>query len=254
LSLIRNMFLDPRQRTVAIGVWVTSFSAGAAAGPLLGGVLLHFFWWGSVFLIAVPVMALLLVLGPVLLPEFRNPGTGHFDLLSAALSLVSMLALVYGIKELAQDGFGRVPVLSLLAGLAGGAAFLRRQHNLTDPLVNLRLFRIPAFTAALAANTVSLFLIFGSFFLTAQYLQLVLGLSPLAAGAWAVPSAAGFVVGSQLAPVIAARLGAAATMTSGLTIAAAGLAVLAGLPGSGGGGLSVLVTVRSCSRSASPRR
>ncbi len=242
LSLIRNMFLDPRQRTVAIGVWVTSFSAGAAAGPLLGGLLLHFFWWGSVFLIAVPVMALLLVLGPVLLPESRNPGAGHFDLLSAALSLVAVLALVYGVKELAQDGFGRVPVFPFLAGLAAGAAFLRRQRNLAAPLVDLRLFRAPAFIASLAANTVSLFLIFGTFFLTAQYLQLVLGLSPLAAGGWAVPSAAGFITGSQLAPAVARRLGAGITMASGLAIAAAGLAALAWLPGSGGAGLAVLVT------------
>src|SRR6266566_2209625 len=114
LSLIRNMFLDPRQRTFAIGVWVTSFSVGGALGPLLGGLLLHFFWWGSVFLLAVPVMALLLVLGPLLLPEFRNPEAGRFDLVSATLSLVSVLALVYGIKDLAQNGFGPVPALSIL--------------------------------------------------------------------------------------------------------------------------------------------
>jgi MFS transporter, DHA2 family, multidrug resistance protein len=112
LSLIRNMFRDARQRTVAIGVWVTSFSLGAALGPLLGGLLLHFFWWGSVFLIAVPVMALLLVLGPVLLPEFRNLAAGRLDPVSAALSLASVLALVYGIKELAQNGFGRAPALA----------------------------------------------------------------------------------------------------------------------------------------------
>jgi MFS transporter, DHA2 family, multidrug resistance protein len=242
LSLIRNMFLNPRQRTVAIGVWVTSFSAGSALGPLLGGVLLHFFWWGSVFLIAVPVMALLLVLGPVLLPEFRNPQAGRFDLPSAALSLASVLALVYGVKELAETGFGRGPVLWLLVGLAAGLVFVRRQRHLAEPLVDLRLFRSPAFTVSLAANTLGLFLIFGTFFLTAQYLQLVLGLPPLVAGVWAVPAAAGFIVGSQLAPVIVRRLGAGATMASGLMIAAVGLAVLARVPDSGGSGLAVLVT------------
>jgi MFS transporter, DHA2 family, multidrug resistance protein len=242
LSLIRNMFLDPRQRTVAIGVWVTSFSAGAAAGPLLGGVLLHFFWWGSVFLIAVPVMVLLLVLGPVLLPEFRDPGARRLDLLSAALSLASVLAIVYGIKELAQDGAGRGPVLSFLAGLAIGFVFLRRQRHLADPLVDLHLFRVPAFSVSLAANTLSLFLIFGNFFLLAQYLQLVLGLSPLAAGAWTAPSSIGFIAGSQLAPAVVRRLGAAVTMAASLAIATTGLAVLAVLPGSGGGGLAVLVT------------
>jgi DHA2 family multidrug resistance protein-like MFS transporter len=85
LSMIRNMFLDPDQRAIAIGVWATSFAAGAAIGPLAGGVLLEFFWWGSVFLLAVPVMALLLVLGPLLLPEFRDPGAGRLDLISAAM-------------------------------------------------------------------------------------------------------------------------------------------------------------------------
>src|SRR6266699_3951247 len=104
LSLIRNMFLDTGQRTFAIGVWVTSFSLGGALGPLLGGLLLHFFWRRSVFPLALPVMALLLAVGPRLLPEFRDPDAGRFDLVSAALSLVSVLALVYGIKELAQNG------------------------------------------------------------------------------------------------------------------------------------------------------
>ena len=241
LSLIRNMFLDPRQRTAAISVWVTCFSAGSALGPLLGGLLLHFFWWGSVFLIAVPVMALLLVLGPTLLPEFRSPGAGRFDLISAALSLVSVLALVYGVKALAQNGFGPGPAVPFLAGLAVGGAFVRRQAKLTEPLVPLRLFRMPAFTASLAANTLSLFLIFGSFFLTAQYLQLVLGLSPLAAGAWSMPPATGFIAGSQLAPALMRRAGAGITMASGLVIAAGGLAGLAMLPGSGGSALAVLV-------------
>src|ERR687891_1608279 len=129
LSLIRNMFLDPRQRTLAIGVWAASFSAGAGIGPLLGGVLLEYFWWGSVFLLAVPVMVLLLVLGPVLLPEFRDPDAGRLDLLSAALSLVAVLAVVYGLKQIAQDGLGWLPAVSIVAGLAVGVAFVRRQKG-----------------------------------------------------------------------------------------------------------------------------
>ena len=121
LSLIRNMFLDPGQRTFAIGVWATSFSVGAALGPLLGGVLLEFFWWGSVFLLAVPVMALLLVLGPRLLPEFRDPDAGRLDLVSAGLSVVAVLAVIYGLKEIAASGFesGRRSLRSLV-GLAVG--------------------------------------------------------------------------------------------------------------------------------------
>jgi DHA2 family multidrug resistance protein-like MFS transporter len=242
LSLIRNMFLDPHQRAFAIGVWVTSFSLGGALGPLLGGLLLHFFWWGSVFLIAVPVMALLLALGPVLLPEFRDPEPGRLDLASAALSLVSVLALVYGAKAFAVNGFGPEPALSFGAGLALGLVFVLRQRRLAEPLLDLRLFRTPAFTTSLAANTLSLFLVFGSFFLLAQYLQLVLGLSPLVAGLWTAPSQLGFVVGSLLAPRIVRRLGPGITMAYGLAIATIGLALLTQLPKDGGHGLAMLVT------------
>jgi DHA2 family multidrug resistance protein-like MFS transporter len=239
LSLIRNMFADPRQRTVAIGVWVTSFSAGAAAGPLLGGVLLHFFWWGSVFLIAVPVMALLLVLGPVLLPEFRNPALAAW---TSPAPLVAGLCAGPGVRHQGA-GPGRLrpgSVLSFLAGLVIGLAFLRRQATLAVPLVDLRLFRARAFAASLAANTLSLFLIFGNFFLIAQYLQLVLGLSPLAAGVWTAPSSIGFIACTQLAPQVVRRLGAPVTMASALALATAGLAILARLPGSGGPGLTLV--------------
>jgi DHA2 family multidrug resistance protein-like MFS transporter len=242
LSLIRNMFLDPGQRTFAIGVWVTSFSVGGALGPLLGGLLLHFFWWGSVFLLAVPVMALLLVVGPLLLPEFRDPEPGRLDLVSAALSLVSVLALVYGIKVLAQSGFGSVSALSILVGLAIGLVFLLRQQRLAEPLLDLRLFRIPAFSTSLVANTLSLFLVFGIFFLIAQYLQLVLGLSPLRAGLWTVPSQLGFIVGSLLAPRIVRCLGAGMTMAYGLGLATIGLVVLVQLQGNGNSALAALVT------------
>ena len=118
LSLIRTMFGDQRQRTVAISVWITSFSAGGAIGPLLGGILLEWFWWGSVFLLAVPVMALLLVLGPLLLPEFRDPGAGRLDLVSAALSVAAVLAVIYGLKQVTRDGPGWPPAVSIMAGLA----------------------------------------------------------------------------------------------------------------------------------------
>ena len=242
LSLIRNMFGDPRQRTIAIGIWVTSFSAGSALGPALGGLLLHFFWWGSVFLIAVPVMVLLLAVGPVLLPEFRDPQPGRFDLVSAALSLVSVLAIVYAVTEFAEKGAGTWTVLTFLAGAALGLVFLQRQRKLTNPLVDLRLFRRAGFTVALTANTLGLFLIFGTFFLTAQYLQLVLGLAPLAAGLWSMIPSLGFIAGSLLAPALARRLGAGITMAGGLAVAAIGLATLTQLQGSDGSGLLLTLT------------
>jgi len=227
LSLIRNMFLDPGQRTFAIGIWATSFSVGAAIGPLLGGVLLEFFWWGSVFLLAVPVMVALLVLGPKLLPEFRDPGAGRLDLVSAGLSIVAVLAVIYGLKEIAADGLHRTPVLSILVGLLVGLLFVRRQRTLADPLIDLQLFRSRRFSAALAANTLSLAIAFGIFLLIAQYLQLVLGYSPLEAGLWTVPSSGGFIAGSLLAPLVVRVVRPAYVVAGGLLLTAAGLGILA---------------------------
>jgi MFS transporter, DHA2 family, multidrug resistance protein len=226
LSLIRNMFLDDRQRTFAIAVWVTSFSAGAAIGPIVGGVLLEFFWWGSVFLLAVPVMAVLLAIGPRLLPEFRDPGAGRLDLLSAAQSLVAVLAVIYGVKRIAESGLDPAAAGSILLGAAVGAVFIRRQRRLTEPLVDLRLFRAPAFSAALGMNTAALLVVFGGEFLIAQYLQLVVGLSPLEAGLWTLPSAAGFIVASLLAPALVRRVAPGLVVAGGLALAAAGFALL----------------------------
>jgi MFS transporter, DHA2 family, multidrug resistance protein len=240
LSLIRNMFHDPRQRTVAIGVWITSFSAGAAIGPLVGGVLLEFFWWGSVFLVAVPVMALLLVAGPVLLPEYRDPEAGRLDLVSAALSLVAVLAVIHGLKQIAQDGLGPTAAVAILGGLAAGAVFVYRQRTLADPLIDLRLFRVPAFSASLATNTLGFFIAFAAFLLIAQYLQLVLGLPPLEAGLWTVPSSGAFIVGAMLTPVIVRRVRPGFLMAGGLVLAAFGFGLITQVDR--GSELAVLVT------------
>jgi MFS transporter, DHA2 family, multidrug resistance protein len=226
LSLIRNMFLDADQRTFAIGVWVASFSAGGAIGPLTGGVLLEYFWWGSVFLLAVPVMVLLLVLGPILLPEFRDPQAGRLDLLSAALSLVAVLAVIYGLKQIAQEGMGWLPALTIAAGLAFGAVFVRRQRNLADPLIDLRLFRVPAFSTSLATFMFSIFVLGGIFLFIAQYLQLVVGFSPLVAGLWMVPSSSGFIAGSMLAPLLVRSVRPAFVMAGGLALSAVGFGML----------------------------
>ncbi len=222
LSLIRNMFLDPRQRTVAIGVWVSGFSVGGAIGPLVGGLLLENFWWGAVFLLGVPVMVVLLIAGPLLLPEYRDPNPGRFDLLSAGLSLAAVLLMIFGLKQIAQDGLGWLPVLSIVLGLVVGAVFVRRQRQLADPLIDLRLFQKRAFSASLVTYTLGIFVAFGSFLFVAQYLQLVLGLSPLQAGLWAVPGAVSSIVGSNLAPVIVRRVRPAYVVAAGLGLAALG--------------------------------
>ncbi|MDQ5825355.1 MAG: MFS transporter [Chloroflexota bacterium] len=226
LSLIFNMFPDPRQRGIAIGMWMSAFSAGSAIGPVLGGVFLEYFWWGSVFLMAIPVMGLLLVLGPRVLPEFRDPNAGRLDLRSAAMSLAAVLMVIYGLKEIAQDGFGTLSVLSILAGVAVGVVFVRRQLALADPMIDLSLFRVPSFSAALATNVLGIFVAVGYFLFIAQYLQLVLGLSPLEAGLWSVPSAAGFIIGSNVAPRFIHRFRPAYVLGSSLALAAVGLGLL----------------------------
>jgi DHA2 family multidrug resistance protein-like MFS transporter len=240
LSLIFAMFADPRQRTTAIGIWITSFSAGGAVGPVLGGVLLERFWWGSVFLMALPVMALLLVLGPILLPEYRAPDAGRLDLTSAAMSLVAVLAVVFGLKQTAQNGVGSLPVAAVMVGLVVGLLFVRRQRTLADPMIDLRLFRNTAFSASLATNLLGIFVVVGYFLFVAQYLQLVLGLSPLQAGLWSLPSAVGFIVGSNLAPRILRRVRPAYVVGAGLGLGAVGLGVLTQVGGSHDADLAIL--------------
>jgi len=239
LSLIRNMFHDPQERTFAIGVWITSYSVGAAIGPLLGGVLLEFFWWGSVFLLAVPVMVLLLAVGPTLLPEYRDPEAGSLHIPSAALSVAAVLALIFGLKDAAQNGVSWLPALSIAAGALLAVLFVRMQRALADPLIDLRMFRVPAFSAALAIYTLGTLVAFGIFVFIGQYLQLVLGLSPLVAGLWTVPFALGFVVGSMLCPRLVRTLSHAVVMSGGLVLAALGFILLTQVSRTDGPGILV---------------
>jgi DHA2 family multidrug resistance protein-like MFS transporter len=226
LSLIRNMFLDPKQRTIAIGVWVASYSAGGAIGPVVGGIMLENFWWGSVFLIAVPVMMILLTLGPFFLPEFKDPNAGKLDFTSAALSLAAVLSIIFGLKKIAEHGIGTMPIIAILAGLILGVLFLRRQRRLADPLIDLRLFNSPAFSAALTIYTLITFIAFGAFIFIFQYLQLVQNLSPMQAGLLSLPSFGGFIIGSVFAPMIAHHFRPANVVTACLAVAAVGFALM----------------------------
>jgi DHA2 family multidrug resistance protein-like MFS transporter len=231
LSLISNMFPDDGERTFAISVWVASFSAGGALGPVIGGVLLAWFWWGSVFLIAVPVMALLLVLGPTLLPEYKDPNAGRLDLVSAGLSTIAVLSIIHGIKQLAEGGSPVMAGATIALGLGVGFIFVRRQLTLKDPLLDLSLFKRPAFSAALAINVFGFFAAFGTFLFIAQYLQLVLGLTPLEAGLWSLPSGVGFIAGSLLTSRLLGLMRPAYVLALGLGLAAAGLLLLTQLGG-----------------------
>jgi MFS transporter, DHA2 family, multidrug resistance protein len=241
LSLIFTMFLDPKQRSTAIGVWIAAYSAGGAIGPVLGGILLEYFWWGSVFLIGVPVMALLLFLGPRTLPEYKDPNARRLDLDSAVMSIVAILAIVYGLKQIAQDGISIVPVLAIVLGVVLGFFFVRHQLRLESPLIDVRLFRIRAFSASLISYLLGIFVVVGYFLFISQYLQLVLGLTPLVAAFWSLPSAVGFIVGSTIAPRIIHRYRPAVIMGTGMAIAAVGTVMLIGLSVDGGLGSLLLI-------------
>ncbi len=226
LSLIRNMFLDPRERTTAIGIWVGCFSAGSVVGPIVGGVLLEHFWWGSVFLVAVPMMVLLLIFVPLLLPEYRDPDAHALDIPSAILATTTVLLMIFGVKHLTVYGPEPLAFASIGISLVVGTVFVRRQKRLADPMIDLRLFKRPVFTAALCVNTIGIFAAFGSFLFITQYLQLVLGMGPLEAGLWLVPCGIVFMLGSVLAPFIVRRYQPSTVLTCGFTITAIGYAVL----------------------------
>ena len=227
LSMVSTLFPHPLDRQKAIGVWIASFSCGGALGPLIGGLLLEYFWWGSVFLVNLPIMALLLVLGPLLLPEARDPGAPRPDLWSALALLLSVLGLVYAIKQMAAHGWSAQAGIALILFVLAYTLFHRRQRKLTVPFLDLSLFSSPRFSAALGINVLGFFIAFGSFLLIALYLQLALGLSQLQAGIAAAPSGVAFVAGALLAPMLAQRIGTPALMAAGFLVAASGFGLLA---------------------------
>ncbi|AZM78690.1 MFS transporter [Streptomyces sp. KPB2] len=225
LALIRNLFHDPRERSLAVGIWGATASAGTAVGPIVGGFLLEHFWWGSVFLINLPVMAVLVVVGVKLLPESRNPNPGPWDLLSVVLSLVGMVGVVYAVKEIAAHGFAWA---TLGAGLLGAAAlygFVRRQLTMPVPLLDMRLFGNRGFSGAVLADLLTILGLSGLVFFLSQYLQLVQGRRPFEAGLAELPAAVGAVVAGLIAGRAARRFSVRAVVSGGL--AAVGLALAA---------------------------
>lgn len=222
LSLLRSIFTDRDQRRLAIAVWATMFSAGAALGPIVGGILLEHFAWGSVFLMSVPVLIPLLVLAPLLVPESRDPKPGRIDPLSIALSLLTMIPIVYAIKELAVHGIGIVPGILTLAGLAFGTLFVRRQLRANSPMLDMRLFARGTFSGALLVNLLSVVALVGFLFFVAQHLQLVVGLSPMQAGLALVPGMLAMIVAGLLVVPIARRADARIVVPVALLFSVAG--------------------------------
>ncbi|AOX47077.1 MFS transporter [Microbacterium sp. BH-3-3-3] len=204
LSLLRTIFRDRDQRRIAIAVWASGFSAGAALGPIVGGFLLEHFSWGSVFLMAVPVLVPLLILAPFFVPESRDPAPGRFDPLSVVLSLATMVPIVYGIKKLAVEGpISLAPVL-FVVGVAFGWLFVRRQRRLPSPMLDMTLFRQGTFSGAILVNLLSVVGLVGFLYFVAQHLQLVVGLSPMVAGFALLPGLVLMII-SGLAVVAVAK-------------------------------------------------
>ncbi|WP_018183371.1 MFS transporter [Kaistia granuli] len=225
LALITNMFRDTGQRAFAISIWMVGFMSGMVVGPLVGGFMLEHFWWGSVFLLGVPAMVLLLATAPALLPEYRDPHAGRLDFASVGLSLCAILPVIFGLKEIAKNGPAAAPIAAILGGICFGIAFVIRQRRLDDPLLDLGLFANRAF--ATAVGSMFAITLTGALMLfISQYLQLVMGLSPLRAGLWLLPGVAASVVGFLLAPLIAQRMRPAPLIAAGLLVSAAGLLLI----------------------------
>ncbi|MER6784514.1 MFS transporter [Streptomyces sp. NPDC000658] len=228
MALIRTMFADPGQRAKAIGLWSGVMTGGIALGSVMSGVLVQYFWWGSVFLVNLPAMGLLLLLGPVLLPESRDPAPGRFDWPSVPLSLAAVLPVVYGLKEIAAQGVHAEYLVSITLGLLFAALFVHRQRTAADPMISPALFRGTGFGPAVVLNLVSSFGMLGSAFFTTQYLQSVLGKSALEAALWALlPSVPIGMAAPLAASLVQKGVDRAHVVTAGFVIGAAGYGLLA---------------------------
>lgn len=229
LALITNMFRNEAQRGMAISIWMVCFMGGMTIGPLVGGIMLEQFWWGSVFLLGVPAMVLLLITAPFLLPDYRDPNAGRLDLASVVLSLAAILPTVYGLKEIAKAGPSVLSLAAIAFGVVMGAIFLARQRRLEHPLFDVTLFKNRGF--AVAVSGMFLITVTGSVMLfTSQYFQVVLGLSPLMAGLCTLPGVILMVASLMLAPILAQKIRPAVLIASGLVVGAAG-GVMIGLAG-----------------------
>ncbi|WP_290057232.1 MFS transporter [Amycolatopsis solani] len=234
LSLIGAMFENPRQRAEAIGIWAGCFTVGAIIGPIVGGFMLEHFWWGSVFLLGVPAMVLLLVIGPKLLPEYRDETAGRLDLPSVGLSLAAILPAVYGVKELARDGVHAGPVVALGLGLVIGYVFVKRQRTLEEPLIDFSLFAAKAFRTALGGMLLFSMLGGTTMLFVAQFFQVAQQLSPVGAALGLLPGMAASTVSFLAAPVLVRRVEPRVLIAGGVALAAAGMAVLAFVEPAGG--------------------
>ena len=227
LSLLRSIFQNRDQRRMAIAVWASAFSAGSALGPIVGGFLLEHFAWGSVFLIAVPVLIPLLIAAPLLVPESRDPNPGRIDPLSIALSMAAMIPVVYAIKSFAVDGPSLYAGGWALLGLVMGTLFVRRQLRADTPMLDMALFRRGSFSGAILVNLLSVVALVGFLYFVSQHLQLVLGLSPMVAGLALVPGMAAMIVAGLTVVPISRRVPPHVLIPAALVFSVAGYLIVA---------------------------
>ncbi|BDD80647.1 MFS transporter [Tsukamurella pulmonis] len=226
LSLLRNIFTDSQQRRLAIAVWASCFAGGAALGPIVGGFLLEHYWWGSVFLMAVPVLIPLLILAPIFVPESRDPNPGRIDPVSIVLSLLALTPIVYAVKTLAKGGDLAVVAGALAVGVTATALFLRRQLQRPDPMLDVRLFADRRFSGAVAVNLLSVFSLVGFMFFVSQHLQLVVGMSPMDAGWALVPGLITMMVAGLYVVRVVRWVAPSTVVVGGMLVAAAAYAVV----------------------------
>jgi EmrB/QacA subfamily drug resistance transporter len=227
LSIIVTSF-PMGERPKAIAVWAAFAGVGGALGPISSGLLLDHFWWGSVFLVNLPIVAVLLAGSVVVLPTSRNPHGHALDLVGAALSIVALGAFVFGVIEGPERGWTDPATLAgFVLGVAGGIAFVRYELAATNPMLDPRLFRLRAFSGGTAVVTLAFFNAFTMFFLLTQYLQFVKEYSALRAGLCVLPNALSMIAIAPRGPLIIGRFGVRRTLRVGFFVAATGFAILA---------------------------
>ncbi|WGD37853.1 MFS transporter [Lysinibacter sp. HNR] len=230
LSLLRSTFLDREQRRLAVAIWATCFAAGAALGPLVGGILLAHFPWGSVFLLAVPVLIPMLIAVPLLVRESRDPNPGPIDLVSILFSMAAMFGVVYAIKHFASEGLDVIGVASFVVGVTFGYLFVRRQFRRPIPLLDIRLFSDRMFSGGILVNLLSVIALVGFLFFVSQHLQIVLGFDPFTAGLILVPGLVIMVVSGLAVVPLSRRVSPHVVVTLALLLSAAAYALIAIVP------------------------
>ena len=231
LAILRDIFEEPEARRRAVASWTVAYTGGAVAGPVLGGLLLSVFEWPAVFLINLPVMALLLIAGPLLLPESKNSQESHFDLPGAALSLIALFSIVFAVKRFAEYGNDQLAWGTLVGGVVILIGFIARQRRAEHPLIDISLFRRGDFTGAVLANLLAALVMVGIGALAFTYLQSVHDLSPLQAALYALPTFIGTAVGAAVCAELAKRISPRTIIMTGFLIAAAGFAFIGATAG-----------------------